>query len=190
MKIKIILLTVLLTLFFAGIAGALEFSADTVMSASGQTVKGKMYMKDKKLRMENEGVPGYNIMRSDKNVIWMIMPASKSYMEMKQVPANKPRTEEKVQGEISRKKIGEEKINGHPTEKFEVTYKHKGQTGTIYQWMARDIRFPVKTAAPDGSFSQEYKNIKMGGQPDSLFEIPAGYKKITMPAMPPIPVGR
>jgi hypothetical protein len=30
----------------------------------------------------------------------------------------------------------------------------------------------------------EYHNIKMGGQTDSLFEVPKGYKKMAMPAMP------
>jgi hypothetical protein len=27
----------------------------------------------------------------------------------------------------------------------------------------------------------------MGGQPDSLFELPKGYKKMAMPAMPAMP---
>lgn len=192
MKGKILFMAAILMVVFLGTAQALEFSADTIMSSSGRSVKGKMFMKDKKLRMESEGMPGYSIMRTDKNVIWMVMPSSQSYMEMKSDPANRPKTEEKVQGEITRKKIGEEKINGHPTEKFEVSYKHNGKTGKIYQWMATDIKFPVKTAATDGSFSQEYKNIKMGGQPDSLFEVPSGYRKMTMPAMPmpQAPTGR
>ena len=43
---------------------------------------------------------------------------------------------------------------------------------------------PVKTAAVDGSWSQELKNIKMGSQSDSLFELPAGYQKMQMPQLP------
>ena len=49
----------------------------------------------------------------------------------------------------------------------------------------KDAVLHAKTAAVDGSFTQEYKNIKIGGQPDSLFEVPAGYKKMTMPGVPP-----
>ena len=54
----------------------------------------------------------------------------------------------------------------------------------MYQWIATDINFPVKTASVDGSWTTEYKNIKMGGQPDDLFEVPDGYQKSTMPNMP------
>jgi hypothetical protein len=53
--------------------------------------------------------------------------------------------------------------------------------------MATDIKFPVKMAAVDGSWTMEYKNINMGTQPDSLFELPSGYKKMTMPSMPGMP---
>ena len=190
MKKSIVLLSVaMLTMFLFGTASAFEFSADMIMSASGQVMKGKIFMKDKKIRMENQGQPGYNIVRSDKNLMWMVMPSSKSYMEMKSDPSNKPRTEEKVPGEISRKKIGSEKIDGHPTDKYEITYTNKGKTDKIYQWMATDINFPIKTAAVDGSFTQEYKDIKIGGQSDSLFEVPSGYKKMAMPSMPQMPQG-
>lgn len=185
MKKSIVLLSIaMLTLILFGIASAIEFSADTVMSASGRTMKGKIFIKDKKMRMENQGQPGYNIVRGDKNLMWMVMPANKSYMEMMSDPSKKPKTEEKIPGEISRKKLGSEKIDGHSNDKYEVTYTNKGKTDKIYQWLATDINFPIKTAAVDGSFTQEYKNIKMGGQDDSLFEVPSGYKKTSMPAMP------
>lgn len=184
-KFFVLFSAALLTMLLAGTAFALEFSADTIMSSSGRVMKGKIFMKDKKIRTESQEQAGYNIIRSDKNVMWMVMTSNKSYMEMKFDPSNKPKTDEKVPGEISRKKIGSEKIDGHPADKYEVTYTRQGNTSKIYQWMATDINFPVKTAAVDGSFTQEYKNIKIGGQPDSLFEVPAGYKKMTMPGVPP-----
>ena len=185
MKKRIILLgVVMLTMFLFKTVSAFEFSADTVMSTSGHVMKGKIFIKDKKIRMENQGIPGYHIVRGEKNLMWMVTPSSKSYMEMKSDPSNKPKTEEKMPGEISRRKIGSEKIDGHPTDKYEITYTNKGKTDKIYQWMATDIKFPIKTAAVDSSFTQEYKNIKMGGQPDSLFEVPSGYKKMNMPSMP------
>lgn len=53
-----------------------------------------------------------------------------------------------------------------------------------HQWVATDIHFPIKTAAIDGSWSMEYRNIRMGPKPDSLFEIPKGYQKTTVPARP------
>jgi hypothetical protein len=36
--------------------------------------------------------------------------------------------------------------------------------------------------AVDGSWSVEYKNVSLGPQPDSLFEVPEGFQKATMPS--------
>ena len=38
-----------------------------------------------------------------------------------------------------------------------------------------------------GKMKRELKNIKEGRQPDSLFEIPAGYTKQTIPSYPGYP---
>ncbi len=168
----------------ASIASAIEFSSDVVMTTKGHVTNSKMYIKDKKLRMETQGQPSYSIMRGDKNVVWMVMPSQKMYMEIKPDPSKGPKVEEKIKGEVSRKLIGSEKISGHPTQKYEVTVKSWDQTEKMYQWMATDIKFPIKTASIDGSWVTEYKNIKMGAQSDSLFEVPVGYSKRTMPAMP------
>ena len=164
-------------------AFAIEFSSDMVSTANGQKHSSKIYMQGKKFRMESPDQPGYNVMRPDKNVMWMVMPEQKSYMEMRIDPSRQPRTEEKVDGEVSRKLIGSETIDGRGCDKYEVTYKDRENTTKMYQWMARDIKFPVKTAAIDGSWIVEYRNIKMGNQPDSLFEVPAGYAKMGMPSM-------
>ena len=50
---------------------------------------------------------------------------------------------------------------------------------------------PVKTAALDNSWEMEFKNIRTGSQPESLFEVPAGYKKLStgMPSMQDIMQG-
>ncbi len=162
---------------------AMEFSADMISKSGGQSFTSKIYMKDKKVRTESRGQPGYSIVRQDKNVVWVVMPDTKTYMEMAYDPAQSQVPTEKAQGEVSRKLVGKEKIDGHPTEKYLVTVKEKGKTSEIYQWIATDLKFPVKTAAVDGSYSVEYKNIKMSA-PDNLFEIPGGYQKVTMPAMP------
>ncbi len=183
------LLMAAITLCLATAAWALEFSADAVTTAQGRTMNSKMFVKDKKSRMEMQGRPGYTIMRGDKEVVWMVNPDQKSYMEMKLDPTRKPKVEEKIQGEVSRKLVGSETIDKHPAQKYEVTYTVQGKTEKMYQWIATDINFPVKSASVDGSWTTEYKNIKMGGQSDDLFEVPAGYKKSTMPAMPAMPKG-
>jgi hypothetical protein len=186
---KAILTCGLVGIVFCLITGAfaMEFSADMVSSTQGHSTTSKVFVKDQRFRMEPKGQPTYSITRGDKQVVWMVMPDQKSYMEMKLNPSQQPKTEEKVQGEVSRKLIGPETVDGHPTQKYEVTHTQGGKTEKMYQWMATDIKFPVKMAAVDGSWTMEYKNINMGTQPDSLFELPSGYKKMTMPSMPGMP---
>lgn len=171
--------------FFAAAASALEFSADTVMTTKGQKMSGKIFSKNDKFRMEMSSPQKMiSISRMDKKVAYSIMPDQKMYMEIPLDPASMPKTEEKVQGEVERKLLGSETVDGHPTKKYLVTYKSGKQTSQMHQWMATDINFPVKTSAVDNEWVQEFKNIKTGSQPDSLFEVPAGYKKMQIPAMP------
>lgn len=184
--LKKFFLVLLLTISFSGVASAIEFSADTVTTTKdGHKMAGKMYFKADKFRMDmktNEDVT--MITRIDKKVVWNVMTKQKMYMEMPIDLKNKPKVEEKYPGEIERKEVGRETIDGHPTTKYLITYKLDDKKNQVYQWLATDIKFPVKSAAVDGSWMQEFKNIKMGSQPDSLFEVPSGYKKMQMPQMP------
>jgi len=174
-----------LCLFFATHALAIDMSSDMVSTANNQKHTSKIYMQGAKMRMESPQQPGYSIVRPDRNVMWMVMPEQKSYMEMPLDPSRQPKTSEKVQGEVSRKLLGSETIDGHHAQKYEVTYKDRESSQKMYQWMATDINFPVKMAAIDGSWTVEYRNIKMGAQPDSLFEVPAGFQKtgVNLPDM-------
>jgi outer membrane lipoprotein-sorting protein len=162
-----------------------EMSATVISNSGGRTATSKFYMKGGKVRMEMEAAGGmYTIARRDLKKVWVVMPPNKSYMEMEEGKEQQQLPEDKVKGEVSRKEVGKETIDGHPTVKYEVTAKVDEKTMTTYQWMATDINFPVKAAAVDGSWSVEYKDIKIGGQSDDLFELPAGYKKTAIPVMP------
>ncbi len=183
---KKITAALLLLLLVPCLAFAIEFSADTITTFEGQgKTNGKMFYKPDKFRMEMKMHEDMiMITRVDKKVVWNIMTGEKMYMEMPIDLSQKPKVEEKFEGEIDRKQVGTETIDGHTTKKYLITYKVDNKQEQVYQWMATDIYFPVKTAALDGSWTQEFKNIKIGSQPDSLFEVPAGYQKIQMPQMP------
>jgi len=165
---------------------AKELSATIVSTSAGKTSTMKAYMKPDKFRTDVEAAGSSTIVRKDLNKVWMIMIPQKTFMEMEGVKDEQIKAaEEKVKGEVSRKAVGSETIDGHPSTKYEVTAKVDDKTLQMYQWWATDINFPVKTAAIDGSWVMEYRDIKLGSQPDSLFEVPAGYKKMTIPGMPP-----
>ncbi|MFA6169660.1 MAG: DUF4412 domain-containing protein [Candidatus Margulisiibacteriota bacterium] len=168
------------------IASALEFSADVVTNYKGKTgpAKSKMYMGNNKWRMESEaaGKKSVSIILADKKIVWVLMPESKMYLEQKLTPDKMMGMGEKAPGEVTRKKIGREKVDGIMCDKYEVTYKGPDGESKMYQWLSSD-NWPIKSAAVDGSWSTEFKNLKKGAQPGALFTIPAGYKKMPMPDM-------
>ncbi len=179
-----------LSILISGTALAIEFSADTVTTTGEYKTSGKIYFTDDKFRMDIKSPENITmITRQDKKVVWNVMHDEKMYMEMPISEENKPRVEEKFEGEIERKLLGKETIDGHPTEKYLITYKVENSTQKVYQWWATDINFPVKTEDVDSKWKQEYKNINMGKQDDSLFEVPAGYKKFQMPGGMMMPSG-
>jgi hypothetical protein len=183
-KLLAVMIVVIFSVITFSLADAMQFSADQIVKSDGHSASSKVYVKDKKFRTEMKGHSQYTIIREDKNIIWMVMPEQKSYMEMQFDPNQRPKVEAKFRGEITRKLIGSETIDGHPTKKYEVTYKEGNRVEKVYVWIATDINFMIKTASIDGRTSSEFKNIKIGSVADSLFEVPAGYQKMSMPSMP------
>ncbi len=175
---------VLLSFVLSSWALAIELSADVVRKSKGGESSSKMYMKGEKFRADIQNQTRYHIIRQDKNLMWIVLPDSKVYMEIRYSQEQKSAdTGGKIPGEVSRRTLGSEMIDGHPTVKYEITYEDNSRTHKIYQWLATDIDFPVKVAAIDGSWSNEYKNIKIGHIPDNLFEIPPGYDRMSIPEM-------
>lgn len=174
----VLLVTGIAVWVLAGAALAQEFSAEMVQSAQGKNFAGKIYVSKGKVRMET--LQSITISRLDKKVVWMLMPQDKMYMEQALDPRQTVGTQEKVAGEVSRKQVGQEVINGINAKKFQVVFDNNGTKETIYQWIADKLAMPIKTAAADNSWSMEFRNIKTGPQDGTLFEIPAGYQKFAM----------
>lgn len=174
--------TVCWILLFPGhMAWGLEFSAEQTVRNGTQSTKGKIYFKADRWRVEMASPDGSKVAihRLDKVATWLLLP-NRTYVELPlrfdQIPPLAP----KIEGETERKPVGSEKIGGRNTEKYEVTVDMKGRKTVMYQWVAADIKIPMKTAAADGSWESVYKYVKEGPQPAHLFELPAGYTKASM----------
>jgi hypothetical protein len=157
-------------------AFAYDLSADSLLMENGERQKGTIDIKGDKYRIQRDGESEYIILRHDKNVMWVVVPGEKVYVELPLDPRRTPKIEEKNPGEISRKLIGTEVVDGHPANKFRITVREGPKTETFYQWTATDLDFPIKTAAEDGEWSVEFTNIKKGVS-DRVFDIPKGYQK-------------
>jgi hypothetical protein len=170
---------VLLVLFLCGcLPQPKDFSADIVNKSGRNISTGKVFISGDKIRTEMQGA--VTITRTDKKVAWVIMPSEKAYFEQSLDPRFVAASSAgKSETEVERKFIGNENMEGRGVSKYRVDYSYQGTKESVYQWVASGIDFPIKTAAIDGSWYIEYKNIKTSKLADSLFEVPAGYKKFS-----------
>ncbi len=189
-RLKLTLLGLVLAWWLgAGLAQAAEFSALIINRMESRETQGKIYMKGEKMRREfaaGEKV-GITIVRPDMKVMWMLMPGQKTVMEM---PFSKASLEKMMgmpkEQQAEMKLLGTETVNGYETEKYETTVKGGDKPMKHYLWVSKKFGVPIKMVSLDGKFSMEYRDIKEGNVPDSVFEIPPGYQKMTMPReMPP-----
>jgi outer membrane lipoprotein-sorting protein len=171
------------------------FSADmTTATAKGEKVPGKFYFAPPKMRMDmsTRGHESAIITDSKTQTSDILMPEQHMYMEMRAGQAapmapNVPKFDTSLdpsnpcaaRTDVTCKKVGTESLNGRTCDKWEFTDK-KGATTTT--WIDQRLHFPIKTINSDGS-SVEFSNIKEGAPSASLFEIPAGYRKLDMGMM-------
>jgi hypothetical protein len=157
-----------------------EYSADMEVSSDGKPqIAGKVFQSGKKQRMEMAGM--VSIMRLDKKIMWQVMPQQKSYMEMAIPERNVPPTE-KNDAEMT--EMGNETVNGVAAAKYKVVSKEGGKKTEGFVWITKE-GIMVKTEGKDEgkTVGSELKNLKIGKQDASLFEIPSGYKGMGNPAI-------
>ena len=176
LSIALILLTSLVN------AGwAMEFSAEQTTRIGKRTMTGKIYFQPDRWRVEMASAEGpkVSINRMDRAVTWLLLP-NRSYAELPLRIDQIPRVGPTIEGEIARKHVGTEPVSGRKTEKYEVTVESDGKRQIIYQWVAPDIKFAIKTASADGQWESVYSSVTIGPQRPGLFDLPAGYTKVSV----------
>src|SRR5260221_10056808 len=78
--------------------------------------------------------------------------------------------------------VGPDTVEGVACTKYKITSDKDSKVS--FMWVDAATKAPVKMASEDGSFTLLWKNYKAGPQDAALFEPPADYKMMTMPAMP------
>lgn len=82
------------------------------------------------------------------------------------------------------KEVGKEVLNGRQTEKWQMTLAQPGgESMESFQWYDPELKIAIREELPGGAF-RELRNIQIGNQPASLFQIPPDYKKISAPQAP------
>jgi hypothetical protein len=166
-----------------------DITADMVHKSPMGTFKGKMFLKGDNLRQEMiiKGEKQITIFRKDKGVVWILIPGQMMYMELSADSQKSMAPVDPDELEKMGKKtfIGKEKVNGHMCSKYHYTFNDPSIGDSTY-WISEKLNFPVKMEMemPSGHMVMEYRNIQEKTMPDSIFNIPSGYQKMSMPIMP------
>jgi hypothetical protein len=170
---------------------AAEFSADMINTSPMGKIEGKMFFKKGNFRQEMMmgGQKQITIFRKDKNVVWVLMPAQMMYMEMQAGSQQNmaPVDPDEIDKLAEKKYLGKENVNGYVCSKYRYSFHDKSSGSAIY-WISDKFNFPIKMQAQgtSGTMSMEYRNIQEKTVPASLFNIPGGFQKMSMPMMPGI----
>ena len=166
---------------------SVEYSADSLMETAGEAVKGRVHRAHGRERREisQGGEKVIMIMREDKKVAWTVMPEERMYMEMK---LDQARGKDDLSAyKIEQTTVGQEAVNGVNTIKSKVvmTDSKGGKMGGFW-WTTKEgivVKMDV-LAIEKGSkdrIKMDLTNLKIGKQDPKLFEVPAGYTKMSMP---------
>lgn len=156
-------------------ATALDFSAERIVKNGESIVTAHVNAKGDRWRFEyTYPQQGANIMivRKDKQHSWLILSKRRQYLEVPIAADHALTVAENMDGEVSRELVGDETLNGHPTELFEVTVAERGETRQYYRWVTKAERFPLKTVSKQGKWSEEFRRVIFTEQSPFLFELP------------------
>ncbi len=159
-------------------AYAAEFTADWINKKQGVTNQGKVYVKEDMICIEVLKGPEKGIIVADvgKRFSIVMLPDEKIYIKVsKNLSILKP--DKDIIAGANKKPMGTETINGHTCDKYQY-FAAGTNTAAITQWIARDLRYPVKIIYHgEGGNTAQLKNIRKNPVNESIFKVRPGYRK-------------
>lgn len=183
---KAMITAIILSVCLVTGVGAAEFSADMVMKVFGSNDAGKVYYKNQDLtRSDAMGM----IIITKRPMFYKLFSDTKKYVvtDLAEIAKSNPTADSANFLEWMKKnnfkKVGTETFQGYDCDIYEGdVIIDKGQPEVhMKAWYAKKLDYPIRNEStmppPMGTMSTHLENIKIGSQPDHLFEIPAGYVK-------------
>jgi hypothetical protein len=184
---------------FAQVPHLTPFSADMQMSSMqanpvNRDMSGKIYVGQGAMRMDMNGEAGHeaNIITTfATKTVDIVMPQQHMYMEHRagenamhhgpdttDVHPYDPKNPCASDPGSTCKNLGTESVNGRSADHWQITHKD-GSVSNV--WIDNSLHFPIKTVS--GGTTWQLTNIKEGPQDPSLFQVPAGYRKMDITGM-------
>lgn len=193
----------------AGIYYEQEMKMPAKPGVPARAIDQVVYVSGLKMRIEStaRGTKGIVILRHDKGIVYQMMPDQKIYMEMAiPKPPAQPAGQEPavtVTKTAETKKIGKYTCTHYDAAVSGRTFRFwmtedvdlgtemanywqtptPGESPKLGQEMAKVKGFPIRMEmpSPQGTIVLTVTTVKKQDVPDSMFEVPAGYRKTSMP---------
>ena len=160
------------------------------LAKGGENLRTESDWKQMEHNQKNESFSSLSHMvflkRANEKKSYTLYPDLKKYLENSYSDSD----DEDSEPDVQKTRIGEVMVDGHPSDKYEVTLTEKENVDGReenrvyhgYSWEAKDIGgFVIKTEFKDKDTTEtiELKNVKLGSPAVAVFEIPSDYSKAT-----------
>lgn len=166
------------------------FVSDATLETEALSVNTRIHYKPGKVRddLKIAGRDMVTIRRFDLNKVWIIM-GHGMYIEMDADQESEQAPDYKL---VSREIVGPDVVNDMETTKYKSVYETADGKFGGFTWYTED-NIAVKAFLVHESKGEkvrvkfEMTNLERGKQPDSLFEVPKGYRALNLGKIPGMP---
>ena len=167
---------------------SVEYSADRRIESAGDTIEGRVLaapgMERSELAMR--GMSAVMILRTDRKVGWMVLPAQRMYQETSLAQATQ-QTGAVASDQVDLEAVGSETISGVATTKYKFVTTDRSSGGFLW-YSAEGIPVKMDVLSKSGGDKSRttvtLHNIQVGPQDRTAFEVPAGFTKLPGGGMP------
>ncbi len=168
---------------------SVEYRGELLMEAGRLALSGPIHYAPEKerrsLKLHGSRIPAkVIIIRRDKRIVWVLDPSSRSYYRAP-LPKSRGTSNRLLSGAVIEKtKVGIESLDGIPTTRYKVKFA-ENESGRLVGdiWVTAEnivVRVDGKILKNKRStpFHLRLTDLKIGKQPDELFEPPKGFKLV------------
>lgn len=160
-------------------APSVEYAADRIVETEAGTFEGKVYSARDKERSETTlgGMQSVTIVRRDRQVGWLLMPAQKMYRELdlRQAREHSGAAPDDL---LEITQVGSESVEGFDSTRYKLVMKDGSAGGFVWitgQGIAVKMDMLSMLEGRKTRMTVTLKNLRIGSQDSHLFEVPSDY---------------
>lgn len=170
-------------------APSVEYSADRLVETESGSFQGKVYSARDRERTETtmQGTQSVMILRRDRQLGWMLMPAQKMYQQVDFAQARQ-QSGAAPESEVEITEVGTETVAGLAATKYKMMMKDGSAGGFVWitpEGIAVKMDMLSKSGGAKSRVTMTLSNVQIGAQDPQMFEVPDGYE-----AMPAFGLGK